>query len=220
MAVAKLSTEVKADAQEDIAEKLGSTKKEMMAYMKPIMDKMLYEHDAMIAEADTKMDAIEDGDDGHTPTTEELIALITPLIPQAIAGQDAVVDHEAIVASVLEKMPKQSVGRIGWGAHPLVIQDSSSTIEKVARNIKFGTNLTATRSADGVVTVNATGGSGFTELVATGTVNGLNATFTFIQKPSYLISDGVWMKENHGWTWSVLTATLSVAPVDIIYGIA
>lgn len=64
------------------------------------------------------------------------------------------------------------------------------------------------------------GGAGFTELTATGSVNGNNTIFTFIQQPSYIVADGVWYKINKGWSWSVLTATMFVAPTYAIFGVA
>jgi len=64
------------------------------------------------------------------------------------------------------------------------------------------------------------------ELAATGTVNGINAAFTFTQKPSYIVSDhAVYKTTNKGggtnWTWNggTLTATLTVPPTEDIYGI-
>ncbi len=62
------------------------------------------------------------------------------------------------------------------------------------------------------------GAGGFTLLPATGSVNSVNATFTFTEKPDYIVSDGVWYRENKGWTWSVLTATMTIPPNDDIYG--
>lgn len=60
--------------------------------------------------------------------------------------------------------------------------------------------------------------AGVTELEATGTIDGSNTTFTFIEKPDYIYSDGVKYKENAGWTWDTLTATLSVPPQFSIWG--
>ena len=64
------------------------------------------------------------------------------------------------------------------------------------------------------------GGTGFTALPATGTVNSVNAEFTFSEKPDYIISDGVWYRENKGWTWNagLLKATMTIPPNDDIYG--
>lgn len=71
------------------------------------------------------------------------------------------------------------------------------------------------------------GGGGFTELPATGIVNGVNADFTFTEQPSYIIADGVWYKPTsvNGvtyWTWNggTLTATLISPPAFDIWGVA
>ncbi len=63
-------------------------------------------------------------------------------------------------------------------------------------------------------------GGGVTELTATGLVDGINTQFTFTQKPTYVIADGAWYKENIGWTWAGSTATLTVPPNDSIFGIS
>lgn len=64
------------------------------------------------------------------------------------------------------------------------------------------------------------GGSSLTLLPATGTINGVNADFTFTTKPTYIVSDGAWYRENIGWTWNsgTLTATMSVPPQTDIWG--
>ncbi len=63
------------------------------------------------------------------------------------------------------------------------------------------------------------------ELVATGAVNGVNTSFTFISLPTYIVSDGVWYKQldansNVQWSWvgGTLTATMTVPPTFSIYG--
>ena len=102
------------------------------------------------------------------------------------------------------------------GNRPLQIQEAGTVKEKVARYLNF-TGATVSRSADGVVTVAVTGG-GITELPATGAIDGSNTIFTFTEKPTYLLSDGVKLKENAGWTFAVLTATLSVPPQFSLWG--
>ena len=64
------------------------------------------------------------------------------------------------------------------------------------------------------------GGLNSFELTATGTINGLNAAFTFVSQPSYVVSDGAWYKVNNGWTWNAgtLTATMTVPPTYSIWG--
>ncbi len=66
--------------------------------------------------------------------------------------------------------------------------------------------------------VSSSVGTGFTLLTATGTVDGSNTTFTFTQKPTYIVSDGAWYVEGSGWSWSGLTATMSVPPQTGIWG--
>ena len=120
----------------------------------------------------------------------------------------------------IKETTTQGRARAGWGAHPLLIQDSGSVVDKVARIINFGSNLTVTRSADGIVTVTGSAGGGLTELTATGTINGVNADFTFTEQPDYIFSDGVKYKVNAGWSWNggTLTATMSIPPSFSIWG--
>lgn len=164
-----------------------------------------------------------DGEDGKTPTQEELLAIITPLIPKVKDGKDAEADIDAIVAQVLAKVPKGN-GRVGWGAHPLLIKNSSGTaIDKVARIIKFGTNLTTTRSPDGVVTVSASGGSGSGyQAPLTG---GLTGTNTWTTAPNIIVVDqGRAMQKTNtdgsaNWTGTT-TTVLTIKPIFDVYGAA
>lgn len=71
------------------------------------------------------------------------------------------------------------------------------------------------------------GGGGFTELQATGTVNGSNLTFTFTQVPTYIVSDGVWFKPRGNdalltvfWTNVGTTITMVNPPSYSIFGVA
>ena len=77
----------------------------------------------------------------------------------------------------------------------------------------------------GALLVTSSGGGGFTELPATGAVNGVNAAFTFTQLPTYIVSDGAVYKQtdnNAGvnWSWNAgtLTATMTIPPSTSIFG--
>lgn len=77
------------------------------------------------------------------------------------------------------------------------------------------------------VLVSFAGAGGFVELTATGTVNSVNTQFTFTQKPTYIVSDGVFYKQldnngNSQWSWNAgtLTATMLIPPNNSIFGIA
>lgn len=56
-------------------------------------------------------------------------------------------------------------------------------------------------------------------LTATGTVNGVNASFTFDDAPQAIMADGIIYLENNGYTLSGLTATMDVPPSQYIKGI-
>lgn len=63
-------------------------------------------------------------------------------------------------------------------------------------------------------------------LTATGSVNGVNASFTFTQLPTYIVSDHAWYAQTNSngttnWTWvaGTLTATMTIPPTEDIWGI-
>lgn len=76
-------------------------------------------------------------------------------------------------------------------------------------SLSAGSNITLTPKTDGGFTISAAAG-GFTFLTATGARDNSNTAFTFTQKPTYIIVNGQWIRENFGWTWNAgsLTATL------------
>ncbi len=202
----------------DLTAKINKALTEQANGMKFIYDK--------VAAIEDGIDG-DDGTDGLTPTKDELLALIKPLIPAATEAPDI----DSIVAQVLEKIPKQGASRVGWGAHPLVIAQTGTIKEKVARHINFkGTAVTSVvRNANGVVDVTLTGGGGggLTELTATETPNGNLTVFTFAAaaaQPTYIVVDNVWMKAvskagTTNWTWNggTLKATLAIPPTDEIF---
>lgn len=69
------------------------------------------------------------------------------------------------------------------------------------------------------------GSSSFSQFVltATGIVNGLNQTFSFISAPEIIVSDGVWYfpTDNNGNVqWSgTTTVTMTIPPSTSIFGI-
>lgn len=76
----------------------------------------------------------------------------------------------------------------------------------------------------GRVLISNSGAAGFTELPATGTVDGANTVFTFSQTPSYIVSDHAWYKSTNkigttNWTGTT-TVTMVIPPQEDIYGIA
>ena len=153
---------------------------------------------------------------------QKVAKLAVALIPKPKDGTDGSTEEILQEIAELRKEVKTKTGnttRIGWGAHPITIYDGTTVIDKNARIINFGTNLTVSRNASGVITVSATA-TGITELTATGTINSVNTSFTFLSQPDYIFIDGVKYKENAGWTWDngTLTATVTKAPDYSIWG--
>ena len=80
-------------------------------------------------------------------------------------------------------------------------------------------NYVASNGRNDIIISASLSGGGLTVLPATGAIDGINTSFTFTEKPIYLVIDGGWYRENVGWTWSVLTATLTIPPSNDIYGL-
>lgn len=107
------------------------------------------------------------GKDGSPDTGEEIIKKInkaeTLIDPTAIKG------FEQLQKDVKEKTGNTT--RIGWGAHPLVVQGLGVVKDKNTRNINFkGAGVSSVvRNANGVVDVTISGSSGgaFTDLTDT-----------------------------------------------------
>src|SRR5688572_18453410 len=113
-------------------------------------------------------------------------------------------------------MPFSNLQEVG---RPLKIKDEGVTLVNNAESIDFtGAGVAGSALGNAVTEDISGGGAGFTLLPATGSVNGVNASFTFTQKPTYIVSDGAWYVENTGWTWSGSTATMTIPPNDTIYG--
>lgn len=103
-----------------------------------------------------------------TENVVEVAVTDTPeKIVEKINSTDAQIEPERIKGLGDLKNEVQSVkiagqSRAGWGAHPLVIEDSNgAVVDKVARRIKFA-NSTVARSPDGKVTVTPSSSSGVT----------------------------------------------------------
>ena len=104
---------------------------------------------------------------------------------------------------------------------PVAIKDEGITLVPSVGSIDFaGTGVTGSNIGSDVTETIPGGGAGLTQLTATGTVDGLNTTFTFTSKPTYIVSDGAWLLENAGWTYSGSTATMTTPPQFSIWGFA
>ena len=195
-AIDTLSAKVKADAQDDT--------KEIRATVQSEMKKMAAKIEQQVLEMDAKIDAVEDGKDGESPDPADIVPLVIAAMPEDVeeTGDEIITkinDAELLISknsveglAALEKVVNEGgkgAGRPGWGAHPLVIQQSGTVKDKVTRVLNF-TGATVTRNAQGVTTVAITGGSGGSGYQAA-LSGGLTGTNTWATAPSVLVIDGV-----------------------------
>lgn len=106
---------------------------------------------------------------------------------------------------------------------PIAIKDEGITLVASVRSIDFtGAGVTGSALGDAVTETIAGGGGGSTILAATGTVNGVNTSFTFSSAPNVIVVDGRPLQKTQsdgGVNWTGTTSvTLSVAPNFDIYG--
>lgn len=105
------------------------------------------------------------------------------------------------------------------------VSGTDTTAGYLLDKILAGSNVSISHDNIGgneTLTINASGSGGgsMTKLAATGAL--AQTAFTFISKPTVIVSDGASYEENKGWTWNggTLTATMSIAPTYDIYGLS
>lgn len=111
------------------------------------------------------------------------------------------------------------------------MSDSWSPIDANSRQ-----GLTAASNVDGLTIVRLwadptthrllvdNAGSSITQLTATGAVNGVNAVFTFVSTPTFIVSDHLWYKttnKNGSTNWTgTTTVTMTIPPTEDIFGVS
>lgn len=182
------------------------------------------------------------GDPGKTPTKAELKALIESLIPDPIPGEPGISlpgkpgkagrmpKHEWRGTFIrfetapgewgewtnLQGSPAEGIeygGNQGWGASmPSVTVIQGNTRFEGVTKIVLGENLTATRTANGVVIDGENGGGGgggsLDFETPTGTIDDSNVTFDVVNTPLYLVVNGAQYFEGVHYTLVGLTITL------------
>lgn len=242
-AIDTLSVKLAADNSSDAQEMRNMCELMMQEWAAKIEIKVM-EMDAAMDAADEKIEAMEDGEDARP---EDVAPLVVPLVLAALPP-DVEETGDEIIAKIndandliepgavrgLAELERQvgentkngTTGRIGWGAHPLVVKGLGSVIDKNTRVIDFeGSGVSSvTKSRDGIVTVTVSGGSGsFAVLVPTGTVNGINKTFVFTSTPQVIVLDNgnimnkVSKDATVNWTGTT-TVILTQAPNSNIFG--
>jgi hypothetical protein len=219
----------------------SKTSDKLVKEAEKLIDDINFAKEAFLAEAQAKLDAIKDGEDGEDADEERIIEEVARRIPprmtpieirdalESIQPEDEQLNIEAIrgLKEILEKLENKIGGKttIIGGNHPL------STLPDVnASGIADGQVLAWSASLGRWEAVTpSTGSGGFTQLSATEIPNGSTTIFTFASasaKPSFVISDNVWLKATTksgsvNWTWNSGSkqATLSIPPNEDILAI-
>lgn len=168
----------------------------------------------------------EPGDDGHTPTEEELIALIDKVRPP---DEDKYIYSAEEIQSMIEafspKAPPISLEEVIKAIEARPIPASRITgLTKGGKGkhgggdiVAAGTNITISRSAAGVVTINSTGGgASFTPETPIGAIDSVNTVFTVTNSPKQLFLNGAYQTP----VGVDYTLTGAAAPYTITYVIA
>ena len=198
--------------KEDVGSDMSGAKKEMMAYcekemaaatkdMQKDMNKMMFEHDAMIAEADAKLDNVTDGKDADE------VKIVAEVLSKIPAPKEVTADE---LCNKLEAQPEEQKLLIDAIKG---LREELDELKKVKGRQFFGGGL-ARGVADSLYA--PIGSAGATYETPTGTVNSSNTTFTVTATPLFVIVDGVTYFENNGYTLSGLTVTTSVPPTGFI----
>lgn len=190
--------------------------------------------------AETALARVPKGDPG-TPGIDGKDAdeetIVQRVLDQIEISLPEAVDYDRItkevVAQVIAEVAAQSLKKKVSIADIPGLEDRLRRVTNMARDgfvrgggdtVAAGTNVTIT-SSGGVKTISSTGGSGFSILTATGTVDDSNVTFTFISQPTLLCINGAFYQSSGGAiTWSYVTGTVTLSsPVGTggsIFGIA
>lgn len=132
-----------------------------------------------------------------------------------------------VMKKELERMAKilKEVGKYEYGSSLNILQ--AGTPIGFTGSINFKTGFSVALNGQGI-DVSVSGG-GFTTLIPTETPNGVRAVFTLpsaTAKPSFVISDGVWMQATAkdgtvNWTWNSGTkkSTMTIPPTDDLLGV-
>lgn len=182
--------------------------KRILAQIRPPKDgeTPVIDHDLIAQKAAklVKLPKIKNGDPGKDADPAKVVDLVIAKIQEE---KLLTMDHIDGLTTEISSYRNQLAGK-HYGETTMVRGGGDT--------VAAGSNVTIA-VVNGVKTISASGGS-LTELAATGTINSSNTTFTFTSKPTYIFIDGVKYRENEGWTWSVLTATVTKAPDYSIWG--
>jgi hypothetical protein len=200
------------------------TKQEVTATVDEMMSRMMLEHEAMMAECDTKclnhrdgIDGVDgedgldgaDGKDGSPDTPEQVRDKLEKLRGEDRLSADAVKGLDAFIVKEVKS---------GGATRGFVLRVNGVKQGMVNELNIVGSGVAIT-TVNGLPTVTITGGSGATAVeTPTGTVDGNNTAFTVSNTPLYIIVDGVskFVTLHYTYLAGAITITDGAPPVQFI----
>jgi len=153
------------------------------------MSSMMAEHEAMISEAQARIDAVKNGKDGKDGKN----------------GKDGKDGKNGKDGKDGKEGP---AGRVTSPSRGFFLKVGGAK-KGITSEVNFVGSGVAYTEVNGVPTLTFTGGSGATAVeTPTGTVNGVNLSFTVANTPLYIIVDGISRFETIHYTLSGLNVTL------------
>jgi len=204
------------------------TRDELIMLIAPLLPKAIPGNDGHTPTKDELLDLIESVMP-EPPAISDIVGNVLKLIPPPKPGKPGRIPAHRWQGTFiqfenpdgtwgdlinLQGSPAEAI-EYGGGAGPsmpsVTVVQGSTRFEGVTK-IVIGDNLTAVRTANGVVISGENGGGGGTNLdfeTPTGTVDDSNVTFTVANTPLYLVINGAQYFEGVHYTLATLTITLN-----------
>jgi hypothetical protein len=206
------------------SDNLASLKNEVLLGAEQAINDLNFRHEALIAEAQKKLDEVKDGD---TPDEDEIVEKVLDRMPEPEEKEDT---PESVrdMLETLEGDERLSVTAIkGMDEYDKKLEDATKNrgvpgssgvaltvggvyIGEVRDMIMTGTAVAKSVDEHGRVILTFTGGSGGSTQVETptGDVDGVNVSYTVANTPLYIIVDGISKFETLHYTLSGLDITI------------
>lgn len=212
-----------ANLQSSVTGTTSEATKTLVGKVEEALNRMTFEHEAMMAEAKAVIDEVEDGLDGMDGKD----------------GKDA--DEEEIVKNVLMRIPEPEIDLSGieekigslekqiaskrtapfFGPSRGIFLDVNGVKQGITSNLNVvGSGVSITK-VNGLPTITITGGTGSGSTAVetpTGAVNGSNASFTVAHEPLYIIVDGIskFVTLHYTYAGGTITITDGAPPTQYI----
>jgi len=173
------------------------------------------------------------GEDGISPDPNAIVKTVLDVVQASEVKED--LDEMALLQRLLDAIVEKKLIKtehiFGFEQKIAEIRNAATrgTMRGGGDTVTAGSNITITTDVNGKKVIASSGGSGFTELVATETPSGSTTVFTFAAataQPTYLVVDNIWLKATTksgfvNWTWNNGTkkATLTIPPNEDIWGV-